>query len=289
MKINKEDLKYCRDINKKYGKTYYFATRFFKKAQRDATHVLYAFYRLPDEIVDNETEFSTEKLGNFISDWRSAVEQNKSNNPVLSATLEVHREFYIPFEYSFDFLKSMQMDLTKKRYQDYQELDEYIYGSASCVGLMMSYVVGFNEEKKSIVLQQAHKMGTAMQLTNMLRDINEDYILRDRIYLPLKDWAKFNIKEDQIKNNIVDDNFINFMKFQINRTRELFKEAENEGVKHLNKSGRLPVLLASRIYGEILHEIEKNNYDVFSQRARVSFIKKLFIAFVIIIKYGKEK
>jgi len=284
MDLLKNDVEHCRKINKKFGKGYYFATQFFNKDVKEATYVLYAFFRLPDEIVDNPKNNPHEELNTYIKNWEDAIEKEKSNHSVLRATLAVHKKYQIPYQYSLDFLQAMNQDLEKERYTDFEDLKKYIYGSATCVGYMMSYLIGFNKEEKEKVLKHAEELAIAMQMTNFLRDIKEDYVLRNRIYMPQDELSEFNISEIDIKQRKV---FKDFMKFQIQRCREYYKSAELNGIPLLDSKGRLPVLLASKIYSEILTEIEKNDYDIFSKRVKVSFIRKLLITFDTIVGYGK--
>lgn len=193
------------------------------------------------------------------------------DHPVLRATAAVFKQYDIPYEYSEAFLCAMVQDLTVTRYETYAELERYMYGSAAVVGLMMSYVIGFKNET---ALQYAEKMGYAMQLTNFLRDIGEDYDLRGRIYLPQEEMKRFGVTEAMICDKQISPSFIQLMQFQIERTRSLYKEA-HKGVPLLQHG--MPVRLAGVLYGEILDEIEKNRYDVFLKRARVPGWKKVYL------------
>jgi phytoene synthase len=278
--IKKEDVLYCKNINRKFGKSYFFATQFFPKNLREATYVLYAFYRLPDEIVDNQKTNPGKELEEYINEWKEIVKGKESKNQVLRATLEVHKKYNIPFEYSIDFLEAMKQDLTKSRYENFDELKEYIYGSATCVGYMMSYVIGFEKENQKDVLKYAEYLGIAMQMTNFLRDIKEDFEMRNRIYLPQNDMNDFGITEKDVKEEQISEDF---MKFQIERCRNFYKEAEKKVIPLLNKRGRFAVLMASKLYSEILREIEKQNYNIFKGRAKVSFFRKMVIMLKTII------
>jgi phytoene synthase len=290
-----DDFEICRQINKKYGKSYYFSTFFFPKNLRFATYALYAFFRLPDEIVDSsndENKFSfrslarcnkknaKEELKEFNLQWQNAYQNKTSDNPVLRATAYIFHEYQIPFEYSQSFLLAMIADTKINRYKNYTELKKYMYGSAAVVGLIMTHVIGFNDKR---AIEYAQKLGYAMQMTNFLRDIAEDYDLRNRIYMPLADLEKFHLNEKDIAEKKFDENFIKFMKFQIERTRQLYREA-NYGIKFLLPAGRLPVKIASLLYSNILNEIEKMNYNIFTSRAKVSFGRKIILAFYAIIK-----
>ncbi len=273
-----EDIEYCRKLHQKHGKSYYFATRFFSEKIRNATFVLYAFFRIPDEIVDNpettgDMKTAQIKLQGWMDEWKQAYEKRNSRHPALRATAEVFHTYQIPFEYSESFLNAMIQDVTVARYSNYESLQEYMYGSAAVVGLMMSYVIGFSTPK---ALPYATKLGYAMQLTNFLRDIDEDFVQRGRIYLPEEDMKRFGVTETQIKEKICDEKFVALMKFEIERARILYREAEM-GIAMLHKDGRFAVRAASRLYGAILHKIEQKNYNIFSGRVRTSTTEKLWL------------
>jgi len=276
-----------KKIQKHFGKSYYFATFFLPKEKKEATQILYAFFRIPDEIVDNpnfeDSKTIREKLLIWKEKWHKAYQSNKSDEIVLEATSNVFRKFSIPFELSISFLDAMITDLEKKRYQNFEELKKYMFGSAAAVGLMMCYIIGFKEDK---ALEYAQNLGYAMQLTNFLRDIKEDFEIRGRIYIPLEELTQFNITENDIKNHNLSNDFISLMKFQIQRARSLYKNA-NEGIKLLNKDGQFAVKMASVLYEKILDKIEEQKYDIFSKRAHTSFFEKVYILIKEIIRNEK--
>lgn len=278
------DFEACRLINKKYGKSYYFATYFFPRDLKQATYSLYAFFRLPDEIVDSQglkkSDLVMNELQSFKQEWKSAYNTGKTDNPVLRATAFTFKKYNIPFEYSEVFLDSMIQDVDTNRYATYKDLEGYMYGSAAVVGIMMSYVIGFSDKQALIY---AEKLGYAMQITNFLRDIKEDYKERNRIYMPQQDLSRFGLTESDIAQERMSENFINFMKFQIDRARILYEEAD-KGIAMLSKRGRFAVRIASVLYGNILYEIEKQEYNIYKKRARVSFGKKIYLVIKTILK-----
>jgi phytoene synthase len=273
------DLDICRALHRRHGKSYYFATRFFPSDQRRATYALYAFFRVPDDLVDetykHDAVKAQEALTNWRDEWRKAYEGFPSTEPVLRATAWVFHHFKIPYEYSEAFLEAMLQDTAKARYDNYEELQSYMYGSAVVVGLMMTHVIGFSDEK---ALPHAKELGEAMQLTNFLRDIREDLEERDRIYLPLQELAAFGLTEEDLKNHTCDDRFTSFLMFQIQRCDDLYARSA-AGIPLLNPSGRTAVAIASRLYQEILRKIEKQRYNVFLGRARTSGWEKALLSF----------
>ena len=264
MKLRREDLKHCKQIFKNHSSTYFFATKFFNQEIREATYVVYAFFRVPDEIVDNpkydQKKRIRKELENFKKKWRKAYASENVDDPVLRAAAAVFKKYNIPFEYSQSFLKAMITDTKKARYKNYRELKEYMYGSAAAVGLIMSYIIGFS--KKS-ALKYAKKLGYAMQLTNFLRDIKEDYQQRNRIYLPIAELKNYGLSEEDVENEVVNHNFQDFMQFQIKRTRDLYRDAK-KGVPMLDDSGRYPVKLALILYRKYLDKIEQADYDIYN-------------------------
>ncbi|HPF95345.1 MAG: phytoene/squalene synthase family protein [Candidatus Magasanikbacteria bacterium] len=268
--------KECSRIQKKHGKSYFFATLFFQKKQRKAVNALYAFFRLPDEMVDTETpEKADVLLEQWEADWMACMNGAETTHPVLMATRDVFFKYDIPMQYASDFLAAMRQDLTKTRYEDYPSLQGYMYGSAVVVGLMMVYIIGWIKDTTFDQVQQpAAALGEAMQLTNFIRDIGEDFRLRGRIYMPLDELRTFHLTEKDIEQASMSQNMVEFLQWQIARADELYEEA-NKGIALLNKEGRLPVRLASDLYRFILRKIEQNQYDVFTKRAKTSLTEKI--------------
>jgi phytoene synthase len=181
-------------------------------------------------------------------------------------------KYQIPVEYPLDLIKGVVQDTHKKRYRDFEELYEYSYRVASTVGLMSSHILGYSDED---ALDYAEAMGIGMQLTNILRDIRED-AGRGRIYIPKEDLDRFGIDESEILSGKMSERFKEMMVFQISRAREYYSKGE-EGIRMLDADSRFTVLLASRVYGRILDEIEKLDYDVFSRRASTSKTQKFMM------------
>jgi len=273
-------------ITKKFGTSYYFATRFLPNNLRQATYALYSFFRIPDEIVDNAINQNSEAILSELEDWESMWNQaytgDNTKYPVLNITAEVFREYEIPYQYSLDFLAAMKQDVYTNRYQTYTDLRAYMYGSASVVGLIMSYLIGFNNDK---ALQYAPYLGEAMQLTNFIRDIGEDYKERSRIYLPQEDMDKYNVQDIDIRDNKITPEFIELIKFEIKRARSLYRKSD-QGLEYLNKRGIFAVIMASRMYEAILDKVEQNNYDVLNKRARTSKREKIYILGKAVLEYG---
>lgn len=273
----------AKDIHARYGTSYFFATRLFPKEIRSAVHTLYAFFRIPDEIVDSckgdSIQITQKHLETWRQKWSQAYQHFEETEPVLYAASFVFHQYHIPFEYSDTFFQAMAQDVVKTRYQNYAELEQYMYGSAAVVGLMLSCVIGYQEG----ALAYAEKLGYAMQLTNFLRDIQEDVVDRARIYMPQDELAQFQLQDSDIIEQRFSEQFRQFMSFQIHRARRLYQEAE-PGIDMLNKRGQNAVRVASRLYAAILDKLEQQQSNPFLGRARTSKWEKVVILSGVLLK-----
>ena len=268
---------HCRAINRHYGKTYYFSTRFFPAPLRPAVHALYAWVRTPDEWVDNPGSLSLEAQREKLRGWRDATEcavkTGRSDHPVLAAWADAARRHAVPVAHMHDFLGAMEMDLTRKTYETFADLKRYTWGSASVVGLMMCCLLGATDPRAR---PHAADLGTAMQLTNFLRDVGEDWRERGRIYLPLEDLRRFGVTPEDIAGERITEGFRALVRFEAERTRALYASAD-AGMHYIPPDARLPVRLARVLYARILDKIEGNGCDVFTRRARVPTWEKLAV------------
>lgn len=270
----KSDLAYCKSLQKKHGTyAYYFATLLLPQEQRHATFILYGFFREFDQFVDDPNDTGgAQKLEELKKEWEAVLVEHSTDHPVLRATAYLYKKYAIPEEYGHDFISAMAQDITVQRYNTYKDLQEYMYGSASCVGLHMSYILGYDEG----ALPYAKRLGEAMQYTNFLRDIGEDYDMLGRIYVPLDVMEKHGVTEQMIQEKQVTDEFKHMMQAEIARARGLFEEA-NKGISMLHH-GQYGVAVASTLYESILDSIEAINYDVLSKRAQVPLARKVTVA-----------
>jgi phytoene synthase len=196
--------------------------------------------------------------------------RSETQHALHAFALTVHR-YEIPQQYFLDLAEGCRMDLTISRYATWNSLERYCYHVAGVVGLMMSCVFGLTH---SDAKHNAIAMGNAMQLTNILRDVKEDWD-RGRVYLPLEDMARFGYSERDLSRGVVNESFRDLMRFEIDRARQLFR-AGADGLCWLAGDGsRLTASAMAVIYSGILGAIERQNYDVFSRRAHLSFGQKL--------------
>ncbi len=268
----------CQAITRKYGTSFYFATQFFPREVREGIYAVYAFARIPDEIVDahdkNENAEPLILLENWRQTWLSAMSTGKSDDAVMNAIVHYFQKFKIPVEEGEAFLRSMFMDAEKSTYANYAELEEYMYGSAGVIGLMVTRVVGFSGDA---AFAHALKLGYAFQLTNFLRDIREDYEELGRVYMPQDEMHRFGLSNDDFSERHSDKRFVDFMKFQIERNRRVYREAL-PGIPMLAWRGRLAVRISYVLYKAILAEVERVNYNIFKGRVRTNFPQKLWLS-----------
>ena len=272
-----ESYELCRRVQRSHTKTYYFSTQLLPPEVRPHVHALYAFMRYADEVVDNPGATSHDEqllaLEAFEEKTLAAVAGEEVQNPVLRAYANTVRTRGIEPQNITAFMRSMKMDTYVFRYQAYADLAEYTYGSAAVVGLMMCRVVGVTDERAE---EHAETLGVAMQLSNFLRDVREDWD-RGRVYLPLEDLERFGYSEEDLGAGVVDERFVELMRFEIGRTRRLYAAAD-EGMGYIARGRRYPVIVARELYAAILDRIEARGYDVFSRRAETSRLGKLRVA-----------
>jgi 15-cis-phytoene synthase len=277
--VNLEECyEFCRAVQKAHSRTYHFSTRLFPPEIRRHVHALYAFTRHADEIVDDpkkgaSAEARLEALEAFEAGTMAALVGEEVEDPILRAFTNTARECGIGQNHLKSFMRSMKMDIYVRRYPTYEDLKEYMYGSAAVVGLMMCRVIGVEAEE---ALPHAEALGEAMQLTNFLRDVREDWE-RGRVYLPLADLKRFGYSEEDLGTGRVNETFVELMRFEIERARMLYLIAD-QGMHHIPRGLRYPILVARHLYAAILERIEELDYDVFSGRAGTSFAEKLRVA-----------
>ena len=261
--------KHAEKITAEHSKSFHFASGLLPEEKRSAVRALYAFCRTVDDIVDESMDNQRESQLDY---WRGMIEYGSflDSDLVATAWADTIVRYHIPRHYALQLIDGVHRDLTQSRYQTFEELATYCYGVASTVGLMSMYVVGF---KSNDAVPYAIKLGVALQMTNILRDIGEDY-QNGRLYLPREELVFYGICEQDIAEGRITDNWRQFMKFQIERTRQLYEESW-EGVKMLEREGQLAIGAASVFYQGILNEIEKNDYDVFTKRASLSAVGKV--------------
>jgi len=267
----------CGEIARVHSKSFSLSLQFLPREKRRAVRAVYAFCRTADDIVDRDT-VPAERLS-AIDAWEGellAAYAGRAKVPILVAFADAAARFDVPLRAALDLLRGARLDVTVNRYATYDDLRGYCYLVASTVGVLVTPILGALDEE---ALGHAIALGHAMQLTNILRDVGEDARM-NRIYLPADEMARFGYSEADLFACRVDERFAALMRFQIDRARELYRDAE-PGIARLEPESRYAVRLALRLYRGILDAIEANHYDVFTRRAYVPLRTKVLMALIL--------
>jgi len=267
----------CRDMTRVHSKTFYLSSLFLSAAKRRAVWAVYAFCRTADDIVDRVAP-ARERLDALDAWERKLLDAyaGHAHEPAFIAFADAAQRFAIPIEPALDLLRGARMDVTVRRYATYEDVRTYCYLVASTVGLLVMPILGTRSPEAT---GYGVALGRAMQMTNILRDVGEDACM-GRIYLPAEDLRRFGCDESAIVAGTVDDRFVALMRFQIERVRAMYREAE-PGIALLAPESRYTVRLALSLYRGILDRIERNRYDVFTRRAYVPLHRKLQTALAV--------
>lgn len=279
----------CKRLNALHGKTYFLATLLLPKAKRPFVHALYGFARYADEIVDDlSSTLSDEEKAKALKNWGDQVladiKIGKSHDHIGAALVDTVNRFEIPLSYFEAFLKSMTMDLTITEYHTYEDLLEYVYGSAAVIGLQMVPILGtLNPDAYAA----AEKLGIAFQLANFIRDVGED-LERGRVYLPITELQASGVTRQMLEDRVLTPQIKAALQFQIARVRQLQKEA-TPGIAMLSPESRACIEAASELYCGIVDEVEKINYEIFTKRAKTSTWRRIKVALPAFIRARKAR
>jgi 15-cis-phytoene synthase len=291
-----EGYRRCADLTWRYGTTYYWGAALLPKPQRKHVHAIYALCRLADDIVDlpngpapepaadhapaepewvpsepdstltDPTDWISDGLNDFAESFRSSLSAGGADDPVMAAVVHTVLTCGIDPECFDRFFSAMAMDVSISSYETWEDLCTYMEGSAAVIGEMMLPVL---EPLSQAARAPARSLGLAFQLTNFLRDINED-LDRGRVYLPQDDLRLFDV---DLGRRSVTPEWRAFMAYEIERNRALYSFADT-GIAMLPPRSARCVGTARVLYAQILDQIERNGYDVFSRRARVPALRK---------------
>ena len=252
----------CERTTAEHSRSFHIASALLPTSKRKAVRALYAFCRVADDIVDEGEGPRQTRFGQFKRNILSP--RPYADDGVALAWADTRYTYRIPLGYTVQLLEGVERDLYQNRYETFEELALYCYGVASTVGLMSMHIIGFESPN---AIRYAVKLGVALQLTNVLRDVGEDW-RSGRLYLPREELDAFQLSSGDIARQQVDDRWRNFMRYQIKRTRKLYAESQ-PGIAMLHPEGRFAVSAAAGLYQGILDDIEAHDYDVFSRRAYV--------------------
>lgn len=248
-------LDYCHQKAAESHSSFLSGFRFLSVEKRNAITVLYAFCRELDDVVDGCTDPNVAQI--TLNWWRSDLEKVFNNempeHPVYQALKDIRANFDLPKNEFEALIDGMQMDLEQARYGSFDELKLYCYRVAGVVGRLIARILGFSNPK---TLEYADKMGLALQLTNIIRDVGED-ARQGRIYLPIEEMQKFDVPANVIMQCKPTDNFAKLMQFQVNRARETYREAMLLLPAEDKKSQKVGLIMAA-IYYALLNEIDRD-------------------------------
>ena len=279
----------CKKLNAQHGKTYFLATLLLPPAKRPFVHALYGFARYADEIVDDlNSTLSDEEKAKALKVWGDGVladiKVGKSHDHIGAALVDTVKRFDIPLDYFEAFLKSMTMDLTVTEYHTYEDLLEYVYGSAAVIGLQMVPILGaLNPDAYAA----AEKLGIAFQLANFIRDVGED-LERGRVYLPITELQASGVTREMLEERVLTPEIRAALQFQISRVRELQRQA-NPGIAMLAPESRACIEAASELYCGIVDEVEKIEYEIFEKRAKTSTWRRVKVALPAFVRARKAR
>jgi phytoene synthase len=276
--------RYCRKLNAKHGKTFYLATGLLPRAKRPAIHALYGFARYADDLVDRPTAGGSPAtaLGELRSELETALNGGPAEHPVVLAVADTVHRYGLDHRYLKAFLDSMASDLAVTEYATFAELTEYMWGSASVIGLQLLPILGTEGTPGGVADAEpaAGALGVAFQLTNFIRDVGEDH-RRGRIYLPQDSLKLHGVSKDSLAHDIErrrsSPELKSLVRAEVARARDFYRQAD-PGISLLSRDSRDCVRAAFILYSEILDEIVQADYEVLRRRARVSRARRLQVA-----------
>jgi phytoene synthase len=267
-RLLEESYRTCETLTAQHSRTFSLAARLLPTEKRSAIHALYAFCRTTDDMVDRPGSNALHAL----EEWRKiSFDHDPTRHAgVAPAWIHTRLRFQVPLAYADQLIEGVSLDLTTRRYRNFHDLAAYCYGVASTVGLMYMHIVGYRSQA---AVPYAVRMGVALQMTNILRDVAEDW-RNGRLYLPLDELAEFHLSEEDIQNGRISENWRRFMRFQIARIYRLYQESM-PGIAYIHPEGQFALIAAADLYRGIMRDIESHDFDVFSRRAHLSGMQKI--------------
>jgi phytoene synthase len=263
-------------IQRRTGKTFHFATRVLPERVRHPTYVLYAFFRIADEVVDDAEGAPPEEQAARLEELREeALGRAETDSPVMAAFQDVREDRGVQDGEINAFIEAMKTDIDKSRYETFAELRGYMRGSAAAVGAMMTSIM--DTEDAEVAHPHAVALGEAFQMTNFLRDVREDVVDRDRIYLPRETLDRHGVPVEQVENLEFSPEFADAMREELDRTERLYRQGV-AGIQYLPEDCQFAVLLAAVLYADHHRLIRKQDCDVLSAHPSLGTARKAWLA-----------
>ena len=277
----KEAYEYCHRLAKKADSNFYLGIRFFPKPKRDAFFACYAFFRYVDDITDEyigEKDYVTKLIQRWETDLDRAYE-GEADHPIMIALAHAVKAYNIPKAPFKGLILGCKMDQTIRRYETFDDLLKYCELVASTISTVSISIIGYKDKK---AFEYGRYLGLAFQLTNIIRDIAVD-AKKGRIYLPLNELKRFEYGESDLLNGVVDERYINLMRFQVKRAREYYMNAK-QLLSYIDTDCKLAISLSGAAYLSILNMIEQKKFDVYKNKFKLSEYDKSVLVLKNMIK-----
>ncbi|GMR16554.1 MAG: presqualene diphosphate synthase HpnD [Gammaproteobacteria bacterium] len=271
---------YCQDKTAKSGSSFYYSFLFLPKTKRLAITALYAFCREVDDIADAEMDNKIKLVK--LEWWRSEIESlfsGSATHPVSHALIPAIKNFKLEKKYFLEIIDGMEMDLNEVRFANFEELNLYCYRVAGVVGLLSASIFGYKDPQ---TLEYAKKLGLALQLTNIIRDVYEDS-LRNRLYLPLDELKEYGVTETQIFKRESTEAFHKLISFHAERAHKCYRDAFDALPVQDRYDQKTGTIMAA-IYENTLNEMESDQLQVLNHKIAIPPLRKIIIALKTLFK-----
>ena len=273
---NKPAFRYAQSVIDTYSNSFSLSSRLLPRRTRWAVYALYGFCRYTVNLINRSRTRTIDEIIQELNlikrEIMIAYRTGESEHPVIISFIEMASHYGIPIEYPLNFLSGITMDAEQRQYKTYEDLYKFCSSLTGIIGLMMAYILGFQSKA---ALPYAEKMGVAMHLTNILRDVDDD-IRSERLYLPIKEMKQFGVTRLMLTKREMNEEIEALMKFQVNRVHQLYSDA-CPGIALLDSKSRYAIPCPSRIYQNLLFKIEHNHYNPFLGRVYLTDWEKLKI------------
>ncbi len=264
----------CRAIAHKHGANFSVGFRFLPKEKRRAVYAAYAYCRVADDIAD-EDDGGVDSRIQQLDHWQAELDAayaGTPTHPITIALADALQHFAIPKSAFIALIDGCRLDMTKTRYETFEELLEYCDYVASSISDISLAIFGYRSDK---ALGYGRKLSTALQLTNVTRDIGDD-VTRDRIYIPREELRRFGVEEREISERVENDRVRRLVEFQIARAETYFRAAEPL-LREIDFDARFPTLLMGGVYATVLGKLRKNPHIAIRERLSLSTLQKVLV------------